>query len=95
MADPEPAPDNHPGANWLAWSWRQAGPPQGAEHLVVNIGPSHPAMHGCFRVQAVLDGEIIQDAEAEIGYMHRNFEKHARSGDPVPQRDRETVPQRG
>ena len=51
-------------------------PPTG-EHTVVNIGPSHPAMHGAFRVQAVMDGETIVDAEAEIGYMHRNFEKMA------------------
>ena len=51
-------------------------PPAG-EHTVVNIGPSHPAMHGAFRVQAVMDGETIVDAEAEIGYMHRNFEKMA------------------
>ena len=34
-------------------------------------------MHGTFRVQALLDGETIVDAEAEIGYMHRNFEKMA------------------
>ncbi len=53
--------------------------PEGSEHLVVNIGPSHPAMHGCFRVQALMDGETIRDAEAEIGYMHRNFEKMAES----------------
>jgi NADH-quinone oxidoreductase subunit C/D len=51
--------------------------PEGAEGLVVNIGPSHPSMHGAFRVQALLDGETVQDAEAEIGYMHRNFEKMA------------------
>ena len=51
--------------------------PEGSEHLVINIGPSHPAMHGAFRVQARLDGETIVDAEAEIGYMHRNFEKMA------------------
>ena len=51
-------------------------PPVG-EHTVVNIGPSHPAMHGAFRVQAAMDGETIVDAEAEIGYMHRNFEKMA------------------
>ncbi len=51
--------------------------PEGSEHMIVNIGPSHPAMHGAFRVQALLDGETIQDAEAEIGYMHRNFEKMA------------------
>jgi NADH-quinone oxidoreductase subunit C/D len=51
--------------------------PPGSEHVVVNIGPSHPAMHGTFRVQALMDGETIADCEAEIGYMHRNFEKMA------------------
>jgi NADH-quinone oxidoreductase subunit C/D len=51
--------------------------PEGEGRMVVNVGPSHPAMHGAFRVQAVLDGETIVDAEAEIGYMHRNFEKMA------------------
>jgi NADH-quinone oxidoreductase subunit C/D len=53
--------------------------PEGNQHPLVNIGPSHPAMHGTFRVQALLDGETIVDAEAEIGYMHRNFEKMAES----------------
>jgi NADH-quinone oxidoreductase subunit C/D len=53
--------------------------PPGSESLLVNIGPSHPAMHGTFRVQALLDGETVKDAEAEIGYMHRNFEKMAES----------------
>jgi NADH-quinone oxidoreductase subunit C/D len=51
--------------------------PPGPEQMLVNIGPSHPAMHGTFRVQALLDGETITDAEAELGYMHRNFEKMA------------------
>ena len=53
--------------------------PEGSENLIVNIGPSHPAMHGTFRIQALMDGETIEDAEAEIGYMHRNFEKMAES----------------
>jgi len=53
--------------------------PEGQEGLIVNIGPSHPAMHGAFRVQALMDGETIADAEAELGYMHRNFEKMAES----------------
>ncbi len=53
--------------------------PKGSEHLLVNIGPSHPAMHGTFRVQALMDGETIARGEAEIGYMHRNFEKMAES----------------
>ena len=56
--------------------WLLTAPPN-PEHTVVNIGPSHPAMHGTFRVQAVMDGETIVDGEAEIGYMHRNFEKMA------------------
>src|SRR5262249_8985328 len=51
--------------------------PEGSELAVVNIGPSHPAMHGTFRLQALMDGETIVDSEAEIGYMHRNFEKMA------------------
>jgi NADH-quinone oxidoreductase subunit C/D len=51
--------------------------PEENENIVVNIGPSHPAMHGAFRVQARMDGETIVDAAAEIGYMHRNFEKMA------------------
>lgn len=51
--------------------------PPGSEHLLINIGPSHPSMHGTFRVQALLDGETVVDAEAELGYMHRNFEKMA------------------
>lgn len=51
--------------------------PEGSAHTVVNIGPSHPAMHGTFRIQALMDGETITDCEAEIGYMHRNFEKMA------------------
>ena len=51
--------------------------PEGSEHVLINIGPSHPAMHGTFRAQVLLDGETITDAEAEIGYMHRNFEKMA------------------
>ncbi len=58
--------------------WLLQVPPR-AEQFVVNIGPSHPAMHGAFRVQARLDGETIVDAAAELGYMHRNFEKMAES----------------
>ncbi|HXY39301.1 MAG TPA: NADH dehydrogenase (quinone) subunit D [Vicinamibacteria bacterium] len=55
--------------------------PEPSEQMVVNIGPSHPAMHGTFRVQALMEGETIVDAEAEIGYMHRNFEKMSENRD--------------
>jgi NADH-quinone oxidoreductase subunit C/D len=48
------------------------------ENLVpLNIGPSHPAMHGTLRVMAELDGETIVRANNEIGYLHRCFEKMA------------------
>jgi NADH-quinone oxidoreductase subunit C/D len=47
------------------------------ERMTVNIGPSHPAMHGTFRLMAVLDGETIVASDIEIGYLHRCFEKMA------------------
>lgn len=48
------------------------------ESLVpLNIGPSHPAMHGTLRVMLELDGETIVRAMPEIGYLHRCFEKMA------------------
>jgi NADH-quinone oxidoreductase subunit C/D len=45
--------------------------------LTVNLGPSHPAMHGALRVEVLLDGETIIKAVTEIGYIHRCFEKEA------------------
>lgn len=47
------------------------------EKMLLNLGPSHPAMHGCFRVLLELDGEKIVNALPEIGYLHRCFEKEA------------------
>ena len=45
--------------------------------IPINIGPSHPAMHGTLRLMALLDGEYIRKANVEIGYLHRCFEKMA------------------
>jgi NADH-quinone oxidoreductase subunit C/D len=45
--------------------------------LTVNLGPSHPAMHGALRAECLLDGETILEARTEIGYIHRCFEKEA------------------
>ena len=44
-------------------------------HMLVNFGPSHPAMHGTVRMALELDGETIVKAEPEIGFLHRGFEK--------------------
>lgn len=46
-----------------------------AEHMVINMGPSHPATHGTVKFLLTLDGETIVDFECEIGYLHRGFEK--------------------
>src|SRR5207247_2912281 len=43
--------------------------------MLVNIGPSHPAMHGVIRLIAELEGESVVKVQAEIGYLHRAFEK--------------------
>lgn len=47
------------------------------KYVPINIGPSHPAMHGTLRVMAELDGETIVRAGVDIGYLHRCFEKMA------------------
>jgi NADH-quinone oxidoreductase subunit D len=41
----------------------------------VNIGPTHPAMHGAFRMCARLNGETIEKSYCEFGYTHRAKEK--------------------
>ena len=46
-----------------------------AHPQILNVGPQHPAMHGTFRLQVAVDGEKIVDADTEIGYLHRCFEK--------------------
>jgi NADH-quinone oxidoreductase subunit D len=52
----------------------------GTENLLVNVGPSHPAMHGIVRIFTELDGEQVVKADVEIGYLHRAFEKHCETG---------------
>lgn len=43
--------------------------------MMLNVGPSHPAMHGVIRLILELDGERIKGVDVEIGYLHRAFEK--------------------
>jgi NADH-quinone oxidoreductase subunit D len=45
------------------------------EPLYINMGPSHPAMHGTVKMVLKLDGETVVNSEVEIGYLHRCFEK--------------------
>ena len=41
----------------------------------MNVGPSHPAMHGTLRVKMEVKGERILNTEQEIGFLHTGFEK--------------------
>jgi NADH-quinone oxidoreductase subunit D len=52
-------------------------PAQGAkdQHMVINMGPQHPATHGVLRLVLEIDGEIIVRIYPEIGYLHTGIEK--------------------
>ncbi len=45
------------------------------KQMVLNMGPSHPAMHGTVRIRLWIEGETIVKSDVEIGYLHRAFEK--------------------
>ncbi|HSH44848.1 MAG TPA: hypothetical protein VK966_03275, partial [Longimicrobiales bacterium] len=46
-----------------------------AEHMLLNIGPQHPATHGVLRLVLELDGETVVRCIPHIGYLHSSFEK--------------------
>lgn len=45
------------------------------ETMVVNMGPQHPSTHGVLRVMMELEGEIVRDSKAVVGYLHTGMEK--------------------
>ncbi len=51
-----------------------------SEPMRLNMGPSHPAMHGTIRMVLDLDGETIMDVDVQPGYLHRGFEKSCERG---------------
>src|SRR4029078_3632315 len=45
------------------------------EHMLINIGPQHPATHGVLRLVLELDGEKVVRCISHVGYLHWGFEK--------------------
>lgn len=54
---------------------RKVGDDLHTETMILNMGPAHPATHGTVRLVVELIGEKIIDADVEVGYLHRGFEK--------------------
>jgi NADH-quinone oxidoreductase subunit D len=52
-------------------------PAFGEEHMLINIGPQHPATHGVLRLVVELEGETVKRVIPHIGYLHSGFEKLA------------------
>ena len=49
------------------------------DHMVLNMGPSHPATHGTVKFLLTLDGETVVEMAIEVGYLHRASRKCAKA----------------
>ncbi|MBI5701049.1 NADH-quinone oxidoreductase subunit D [Candidatus Saganbacteria bacterium] len=47
------------------------------EEYFLSMGPQHPSTHGVLRLILKLDGEVVTQAVADMGYIHRGLEKMA------------------
>jgi NADH-quinone oxidoreductase subunit D len=45
------------------------------EEMTLNMGPQHPSTHGVLRFVIKADGEVMREAIADVGYLHRSIEK--------------------
>src|SRR5690349_21409640 len=62
------------------------------EHMLIKVGPQHPATHGVLRLVLELDGETVVRCVPHIGYLHCGFEKIGEYGQYnqiIPWTDRE------
>ena len=69
-----------------------AEPELEGEHMLINIGPQHPATHGVLRLVLELDGETVVRCVPHIGYLHSGFEKmgeYRQYNQIIPWTDRE------
>jgi len=62
------------------------------EHMLINIGPQHPATHGVLRLVLELEGETVVRCIPHVGYLHCGFEKigeYRQYNQIIPWTDRE------
>jgi NADH-quinone oxidoreductase subunit D len=67
-------------------------PELGGQHMLINIGPQHPATHGVLRLVLELDGETVIRCIPHVGYLHCGFEKigeYRQYNQIIPWTDRE------
>ncbi|MDX1511381.1 MAG: NADH-quinone oxidoreductase subunit D [Nitriliruptorales bacterium] len=57
--------------------WESVVDAVGDDILTVNMGPQHPSTHGVLRLVLQLDGEVVQQVDPVIGYLHTGIEKSA------------------
>src|SRR5450631_2495768 len=51
--------------------------PMPTEPMTLNMGPSHPAMHGTVRIVLTVEGERVKEGDVQVGFLHRCFEKES------------------
>ena len=62
------------------------------EHMLINLGPQHPATDGVLRLVLELDGETVVRCIPHVGYLHCGFEKigeYRQYNQIIPWTDRE------
>ncbi|GAC1515483.1 MAG: NADH dehydrogenase (quinone) subunit D [Gemmatimonadaceae bacterium] len=62
------------------------------DHMLINIGPQHPATHGVLRLVLELEGETVVRCVPHVGYLHCGFEKigeYRQYNQIIPWTDRE------
>ncbi len=90
---PDGKPQRIPlGAEGLMAPPRGIEPELEGEHMLINIGPQHPATHGVLRLVLELDGETVVRCIPHVGYLHCGFEKigeYRQYNQIIPWTDRE------
>lgn len=49
------------------------------QEYTINMGPQHPSTHGVLRLVVSLKGEVVQNVQPHIGYIHSGIEKMCES----------------